>query len=42
MKVTVIKKSGSKEVINRLELQEIAAIIKESRIKSAVWNVRSV
>ena len=42
MKVTLLKKSGSKEVINRMELQEIAAIIKESRIKSEVWNVRSV
>ena len=42
MKVTVLKKSGSKEVINRMELHEIAAIIKESRIKTAVWNVRSV
>ena len=42
MKVTLFKKSGSKEVINRMELQEIAAIIKENRIRDAVWNVRSV
>ena len=42
MNVTILKKSGSKEVINRVELADLAAAIKNGMIKDAVRKTREV
>ena len=42
MKVTLLKKSGSKEVINRVELADLAAAIKNGMIKDAVRKTREL
>ena len=42
MKVTLLKREGKKEVINRIELADMAAAIKNGLIKEAVKNCRQV
>ncbi len=42
MNVTLLKKSGSKEVINRVELADLAAAIKNGMIKDSVRKTREV
>ncbi len=42
MNVTVIKKSGNKEVINRVELSVFAASIKNGLVGQAVRKLREV
>ena len=42
MNVTLLKKSGSKEVINRVELADLAATIKNGMIKDAVRKTREL
>ena len=42
MNITLLKKSGSKEVINRIELAELAAAIKNGIYKKAVTKTREV
>lgn len=42
MNVTILKKSGSKEVINRVELADLASAIKNGMIKDAVRKTREV
>lgn len=36
MKITILKKSHNKEVINRVELADVAAAIKDGLIENAV------
>jgi len=40
MNITLLKKTGSKEVINRIELSELAAAIKNGVFKNAVTRTR--
>ena len=40
MKVTLLKVSRKKEVINRLELQEMADMIRQNPDKNKVFNLR--
>ena len=42
MKVTLLKKDGRKEVINRVELADLAAAIKDGRMMQAVRKMREV
>ncbi len=42
MNVTLLKKSGTKEVINRVELAKLAAAIQEGMIKKTVTRTREV
>lgn len=42
MKVTLLKKDGKKEVINRIELADMAAAIKDGMIQNAVKRMREV
>ena len=42
MKVTLLKKAGKNEVINRVEIEEIASAIKTGMMKNAVTHVREV
>ena len=42
MNITLLKKTGSKEVINRIELSELAAAIKNGVFKNAVTRTREV
>ncbi len=42
MKVTLLKKVGKNEVINRVEIEEIASAIKTGMMKNAVTHVREV
>ena len=42
MNITLLKKSGAKEVINRVELAEMAAAIKDGMIKRTVTHTREV
>ena len=42
MNVTLLKKTGSKEVINRVELADLAAAIKNGMIKDAVRKTREL
>ena len=42
MKVTLLKKDGRKEVINRVELVDLAAAIKDGRMMQAVRKMREV
>ena len=42
MKVTLLKKDGRKEVINRIELADLAAAIKNGMIKDAVRKTREL
>ena len=42
MKVTLVKRNGKKEIINRVELSEMAAAIKEGQIERGVRKVREV
>ena len=42
MNVTILKKSGNKEVINRVELADLAAAIKNGMIKDSVRKTREV
>jgi hypothetical protein len=42
MKVTLLKKTGNKEVINRVELADLAAAIKDGMIQKSVRNVREI
>ena len=42
MKVTLLKKDGRKEVINRIELADLASAIKNGIIKDAVRRTREV
>lgn len=42
MKVTLLKKTGKNEVINRVEIEEIASAIKTGMMKNAVTHVREV
>ena len=42
MNITLLKKSGSKEVINRIELSELAAAIKNGVFKNTVTRTREV
>ena len=42
MNITLLKKSGSKEVINRVELAKMAAAIKDGMIKRTVTHTREV
>ena len=42
MKVTILKRNGAKDVINRVELAEVATAIKEGRLEQAVVAVREV
>ncbi|SHK49509.1 BT4734/BF3469 family protein [Xylanibacter ruminicola] len=42
MNITLLKKTGSKEVINRIELAELAAAIKSGVFKNAVTRTREV
>ena len=40
MKITILKQARKKVVINRLELQELAEMIRENPIKEKVFNLR--
>ncbi|MBR4644803.1 MAG: hypothetical protein IKO73_06585 [Bacteroidaceae bacterium] len=42
MRITLLRKSGKKEVINRVELTDLAAAIKDGRITKAVRGTREV
>ncbi len=42
MKLTLLKKDGRKEVINRVELADLAAAIKDGRMRQAVRKMREV
>ena len=42
MKVTVLKRDGKKEVINRVEVGIVAAAIEDGRIVNSVRRVREV
>ena len=42
MKLTLLKKDGRKEVINRVELDDLAAAIKDGRMMQAVRKMREV
>ena len=42
MKVTLVKRNGKKEIINRVEFSEMAAAIKEGQIERGVRKVREV
>ena len=42
MNITLLKKTGSKEVINRIELSELAAAIKNGVFKNTVTRTREV
>ena len=42
MKLTLLKKDGRKEVINRVELADLAAAIKDGRMVQAVRKMREV
>ena len=42
MKITLLKKDGRKEVINRVELVDLAAAIQDGRIEQAVRKTREV
>ena len=42
MKLTLLKKDGRKEVINRVELADLAAAIKDGRMMQAVRKMREV
>ena len=42
MNVTILKKSGNKEVINRVELADLAAAIKNGMLKDSVRKTREV
>ena len=42
MKLTLLKKDGRKEVINRVELDDLAAAIKDGRMVQAVRKMREV
>jgi hypothetical protein len=42
MNVTLLKKTGSKEVINRVELADLASAIKNGMIKDAVRKTREL
>ena len=41
MKVTLLKRSGKREVINRIELEQIVGLIKTAQLEKSVWNLRS-
>ena len=42
MKVTLLRKEGKKEVINRVELTDLAAAIKNGMIEKTVRKTREV
>ncbi len=42
MKVTVLKRDGKKEVINRVDVDIVATAIKDGRIENSVRRVREV
>jgi hypothetical protein len=42
MKVTLLKKDGKKEVINRVELADMAAAIKNGLIEQTVKHTREI
>jgi hypothetical protein len=42
MKITFLKKNGNKEVINRVELADMAAAIKNGLIKKSVMRTREI
>ena len=41
MKVTLLKRSGKREVINRIELEQVAGLIKTVLLEKSVWDLRS-
>ena len=41
MKVTLLKRSGKREVINRIELEQVAGLIKTFLLEKSVWDLRS-
>ena len=41
MKVTLLKRSGKREVINRIELEQGAGLIKTVLMEKSVWDLRS-
>ena len=41
MKVTLLKRSGKREVINRIELEQIVGLIKTAQLEKSVWDLRS-
>ena len=41
MKITLLKRSGKREVINRIELEQVARLIKTAQLEKSVWDLRS-
>ena len=41
MKVSLLKRSGKREVINRIELEQVAGLIKTVLLEKSVWDLRS-
>jgi hypothetical protein len=41
MKITLLKRSGKREVINRIELEQVAGLIKTAQLEKSVWDLRS-
>ena len=41
MKVTLLKRSGKREVINRIELEQVVGLIKTAQLEKSVWDLRS-
>lgn len=42
MNVTLLKRTGNKEVINRVDLKELASAIKNGAIGTAIWQTREM